>query len=299
MVWEALGYYYVAVEAGEGGDGEDADSAETLWVDVQDVALGYVACQVTLCAALQAEECGGAGFELAFQGAAGDVGGLGRVFKQAVHNELILEGAFFHAAAWGVAAVEAHEQVLEGCALEIGLRGYHIAGNGVVYIQQGGGYTACQVAEVLAQGAVDVHFAGHWDTARCQAGVDVAGDEPERFLKRRPALVCEDAVAAGAEVCLVEPCEGKLKSGELGQEVGVSVTRAEFLCHVLSDGCDLRVILIYCVVEDEEVEFAVLHYFHAEVVEWLDGGVAGVEVLRARAECEYLDVEYAENHPGY
>ena len=144
------------------------------------------------------------------------------------------------------------------------------------------GSSVAQVADVLAQGAVDVDLAGDRDAARGQPRVDVAGDEAEIALESRPALVGEDAVLRRAEVRLHELEQGHLELGQLVEDVGVVVAGAEFLGHVGGDGLDLGIAL--GLAEDVvEVELAVLHDLDAEVVEGLDRRVAGQEVLRPRA----------------
>ena len=75
--------------------------------------------------------------------------------------------------------------------------------------------------------------------------------------------------------------------------IRVAALRAELCRHVGDDVLDARVVLVGAV-GDEQVELGVLLNLDAEVVERLDRGVAGEEVLRARAECDDLEVLEAE-----
>ena len=99
-----------------------------------------------------------------------------------------------------------------------------------------------------------------------QARIDVAGDEAEIGFVGRPALVGENAVVRGAEVCLHEFRQGDFVLGQFFQEVGIGVAGAEFLGHVRGHGLDLRRAL--GLEEDVvEVELGVFHDLDAEVVE--------------------------------
>ena len=77
--------------------------------------------------------------------------------------------------------------------------------NGVVDIQQGDLVAGNAQADVLAQSAVNIHLAGHWDALGHQAAVNIARNKAEGLGERRPALIGESHILAGAFVFL-SPC---------------------------------------------------------------------------------------------
>ncbi len=186
--------------------------------------------------ALQAVEGDLAGGDVALQGAAGEVGVGAGGLQQAVLDELVLHGPVgAQLAAGGVAAVEAHEGVGElvvvaELALDLGL--VHGGGHGVVDVQQGDGVAGDAHADVLGEGAVDVHLAGHGDAPGGQAGVDVAGLEAELAGEGRPTFVGKGHILAAALVVLRPVQQGQLKLGHALQHVGVVLALAHFLGHV-------------------------------------------------------------------
>ena len=76
----------------------------------QHFALRHVGLQLAIAGGMQAIEGDIAGGDVAFQGAAGDVG-FSAAFQAAVHDQLILHFAPGQPAQGGVAAMEAHEQI--------------------------------------------------------------------------------------------------------------------------------------------------------------------------------------------
>ena len=89
----------------------------------------------------------------------------------------------------------------------------------------------------------------------------------------------------------------QLKLRHAGQQVGVVVPLAHFGGHVGADVGDAGVIGVFFV-GDEQVELAVFLHFDAELIQPLDGRVAGKEVLRAGAEGDDLEVLHAEHRAG-
>ena len=92
--------------------------------------------------------------------------------------------------------------------------------------------------------------------------------------------------------CPVE--ERQLKLRHAFEHIGVVFALAHFLLHILADGGDARVARV-CLVGDEQVEFGVFLDLHAELIQALDGRVAGEEVLRARAEGDDLQVLHTDD----
>ena len=196
--------------------------------------------------------------------------------------------------------MEAHEGVGElvvvaELAPDLGL--VHRGGHGVVDVKQGDGVTGDAHADVLGEGAVDVHLAGHGDAPGGQAGVDVAGLEAELAGEGRPTFVGKGHILAAALVVLRPVQQGQLKLGHALQHVGVVLALAHFLGHVgahIRDAGIFRVLLV----GDQQVQLGVLFNLHAQVVQALDGGVAGEEVLGPGAKGDDLQVLNADDGPG-
>lgn len=295
VVGEVFADQDVAVEAGEVRDGKDADGAEALGVNVKDIALRDIADELAVGIALQAEEGGGSGLELAFQGAAGDVRLFGRIFHQPVHNELIFHAAVFHAAGGGIAAMEAHKQVFGLGAFQIHFGFEHIGGDGIVDIEQGNSFIAGQQAKVFAERAIHINLAGGGNAAGRESGIDIAGHKAESLFKCGPAFIGKSGILAGAKIGRSKAAQRDLKAGEFGQQVGIGIACAQFRGHFAHGGSDGRIALFDILVEQQHVQLAVFHDFHAEVVEGLDGTIAGEEVLGPRAESEDLQTEHAQD----
>ena len=99
--------------------------------------------------------------------------------------------------------MEAHEGVLDIVVeLTLDILVIDILGHGVVDIQQCHSILGNAGTDVLAQRAVDIHFAGHGDAAGGQTGIDIAGLKAEGFGESGPALVGKDNILSGALVLL-------------------------------------------------------------------------------------------------
>ena len=193
---------HMAVETAHFGDGKDADAAEGLGGHRQDFALGDVGPQLPVAGALETEEGDVAIGNVALQSAAGEVRGAA-VFQQAVLDELVLHAALLQLAKGSVAAVEAHEGVSE-LVLASGGNAFliEVFRHGIVDIQQGHGIAADAEADVLAEGAVDIHFTGYRNAPAHHAAVHIAGLKAEFLGESGPALVSKSHVLTGAFVLL-------------------------------------------------------------------------------------------------
>ena len=192
--------------------------------------------------------------------------------------------------------METHEGILERVVLRaLDVCFEEIFRHGVVDVEQRDGILRDAEPDVLGEGTVDVDFAGDGDAARDEAAVDVARLEAELRRESWPALVGKRDVLARALVLFHPVHERQLILCHARQEIRIWVAAfgAELCRHVGDDVLDARVILVRTV-GDEQIEFRVLLNLDAEVVERLDRGVAGEEVLRARAECDDLEVLEAE-----
>ena len=91
--------------------------------------------------------------------------------------------------------------------------------------------------------------------------------------------------------------QGQLKLGHALQHVGVVLALAHFPGHVgahIQDAGIFRVLLV----GDQQVQLGVFLNLHAQVVQALDGGVAGEEVLGPGAKGDDLQVLNADDGPG-
>jgi len=191
---EALLDEHMAVEAAHFGDGEDADAAEGIRSGGQDLALGDIGPEAPLAGALKAEEGDVTVSNVTLQSATGEVGGAA-VFQQAVLDELVLHAALLQLAKGSVAAVEAHEGVSE-LVLASGGNAFliEVFRHGIVDIQQSHRIAADAEADVLAEGAVDIHFTGYRNAPAHHAAVHIAGLKAEFLGESGPALVSKSHV---------------------------------------------------------------------------------------------------------
>ena len=171
----------------------------------------------------------------------------------------------------------------------------HVVGHGIVDVQQRDRVLADAGADELAEAPVDVHLAGHGDAHARQAAVHIAGHETELGLESGPAFPGDGHVLAVSPVGLDPVKQGQLVLGQLGQDLGLLVAGAQLLLHLLHLGGDPLVPLV--LLEGlEEIQLGVLLNLHAQVVELLDGRVAGQEVQGPGAEGD--DFQAAQSHDG-
>ena len=193
--------------------------------------------------------------------------------------------------------MEAHEGVGElvvVSALDLLLP--HLGRDGVVDVQQGHGVAGHTSPDVLAECAVDVNLAGHGNATGRQPGVDVAGFEPELTGERGPAFVGEGHVLAAALVVLRPIEEGQLELGHALAQIGIVAALAHFLGHFRTDGRDPGVACVLLVAH-QQIQLGVLLDLHADLVQALDGGVAGEKVLGTGAEGDDLQVFHTDDRP--
>ena len=198
----------------------------------------------------------------------------------------------------GVAAVEAHEGVMQGVVvLALDVLVIDVFRNAVVDIQQGHRVAGQAGADVLAQRAVDIHFAGDRDTAGSQAAVDIAGLEAELGREGGPALVGKGHILPGALMSFRPVEQGQFKLGHAVEHVRIILAFAHFLGHIGGDFSDALVAGVLFVA-DQQVQLAVLFDFDAQLIQALDGGVAGEEVLGTGPEGDDLQVLEAYDDAG-
>ena len=299
VVRVALLNEHMTVEAAHLRDGEDADAAEAARMYRQDLALGDVAAQITVGIALQAVERDLACCKIGLERAAGKIRLRACRFEQTVLNELVLDRAVSAELAGGrVAAVEAHEGIRQGIlelALDLSLK--QAGRDRVIDVQQRHGIVRNARADVLRQRAVDIDLAGHGDAARGQTGIDIARLEAELLREGRPALVGKRDILARALVALGPVEQRQLKLRHAFEHIGVISALAHFLLHILTNGGNTRIARMG-LVGNEQIQLGVLLDLHAQLVQALDGRVAGEEVLRTRAEGDDLQILHADNGTG-
>lgn len=112
MMRVVVGNQNMAVEAIHFWNGEDADAAKRAGGNRQNLTLGHIGPEAALCRSLQPVEGNLAGQNIPFQSAAGDVR-LAVRLETALHDELMLHRCALQAAGGGVAAVKAHEGLVQ------------------------------------------------------------------------------------------------------------------------------------------------------------------------------------------
>ena len=193
--------------------------------------------------------------------------------------------------------MEAHEGILDVIGELAGdILIIDIFGHGVVDIQQRDGVTGDAGADVLAEGTVDIHLAGHGDAPGSQAGVDIAGLEAELLRESGPALVREGHVLPGALVGLRPVQQRQFELGHPLQQVWIGVL-PHLRLHVRHHAGDTGVPGMG-LVRHQQVQLGVFLHFHAQLIKALDGGVAGKEVLGPGAEGDDLQILHADDGPG-
>ena len=194
--------------------------------------------------------------------------------------------------------MEAHEGIGQ---LVIELAGdvliINVLGHAVVDVQQGDGVAGGAHTDVLGQGTVNIDLAGHGDAAAGKAGVDVARLKPELRRESGPALIGKSNILFAALVVLGPVEQGQLKLRHAGQQVGVIVPFAHLGGHVGADVRDARVARMLFV-GNEQVKLGVFLDLNTQLIQTLDGGIAGEEVLRARAEGDDFQITHAQNGAG-
>ena len=299
VVGEALLNEHMPVEPAHLVNGKHPDAAEACGCDRQNLALGNVGTEIALRVTLQTVERDIARGDVAFQRAAGEVGIGSFRLKETVLDELVLDRAVgAHLAAGRIAAVEAHKGVGQGVIeLALNLLFPHLRRDGVVDVEDGDGILGDAGADVLGERAVDVDLAAHGNAAGSQTGVHIAGLKAELLRESGPALVGKGDVLARALVLLRPVEQGQLKLRHALQKLGIIAALAHLGGHVRANSGD-ALIAIMSLVADQQVKLGVLFDLHAELVQALNGRVAGEEILRARSEGDDLQVLQSDDDPG-
>ncbi len=196
--------------------------------------------------------------------------------------------------------MEAHEGVAQAVGeLTLDIRRVEVRGDRVVDVEQGDRLAGDAGADVFAHRAIDIHLAGHGVSLGSHAAVDVAGLEPELLGERGPALVGKYDILARAAVLLGPIEQGELKLRHAGQQVRIAVAAgAQLGGHVLHHSGNARVAMMG-LVGHQQIQLGVLLDFDAQVIEALDGRVAGEEILWARPEGDHLEGGKPDERPRH
>ena len=138
--------------------------------------------------------------------------------------------------------MEAHEGVMQGVVvLALDVLVIDVFRNAVVDVEQRHRVAGQAGADVFAQRAVDIHFAGYRDPAGSQAAVDVAGLETELGREGGPALVGKGHILPGALVGFRPVEQGQFKLSHALAHLGIILAFAHFLGHIGGDFSDALV----------------------------------------------------------
>ena len=191
--------------------------------------------------------------------------------------------------------MEAHEGILVRIG-EFALDGLpvHILGDGVVDVEQGNCVLRNACPDVLAQRTVDVDLTGDRDAAAGETAVHIAGNEAELGLESGPAFSCDGDILAVASVLFDPVKERQLILGQLLKNLRLLVACAKLCSHIGSyfRNAGIAGMLVKCL---KKIQLRVLLDFNAQVVELLDGCVAGKEIQRSRTEGDDLEVGQADH----
>ena len=198
----------------------------------------------------------------------------------------------------GIAAVEAHEGIRElVVVLALDVLVVNVGGHGVVNVQQGYSVGADAQADVLAQGAVDIHLAAHGDAPAHQAAVHIAGLKAKLAGEGRPALVRKGHILPCTLVLLRPVQQGQLKLRHAAVEILVIGALAHFLDHLRAYVINAGI--VFMLLEGhQQIQLGVFLNFHAQLIQALDGSIAGEEVLGPRSEGDDFEVLHANHRAG-
>ena len=161
--------------------------------------------------------------------------------------------------------------------------------NGVVDIKKRYGIFGYACTDVLGKCAVDIYFTGYRNTAAGETAVNVARLETEGLGECRPALVGKCNVLTCALVLLSPVKKRELELSHTLVHLRIVAAFAHFLSHVFADSRDTGIVRM-CLVSYEQVKLRVLLNLNADLIETLDGSVAGEEILRSGTEGNNLKV---------
>ena len=174
----------MAVEAPHLRNGKDSDGAKGSCCYREYLAFRDVSTKLIVCRALKAVEGNLSGSDVSLQSSLSHLLGKG-----AGHDHLVLHLAEGQLFGGGIAAVEAHECILQGIGefvLDILLE--EILGNCIVNVQKCYRILADHCADELAESAVNVNLTGNRDSLGSQTAVHIARHKSELGLEGRPAF---------------------------------------------------------------------------------------------------------------
>ena len=214
-------------------------------------------------------------------------------------NELVFHGTVSaHLAGRRITAVEAHKRIgklIIELALDLFFK--EACGNRVVDIQKSDCIFGDAGSDVLAQGTVNIHFAGYRNTPGSQTGVHIAGLKAELLRECRPAFICKSNILACTLVLLCPVKQSELKLCHTLQHIGIISALAHLVLHIFAYSGD-SLITGVGFVGDKKVKLGVLLDLNAEFIQAFDRRIAGKEVLRAGTESDDLQILDADYGTG-
>ena len=279
----------MAVKSSHFVDGKNSNAAEGTCGNREYLALCNVCRKLSVSCGLETEEGYLRGNDIALESTSCDIRLLIRL-QTSVHDELILHLAGGKLLCGGVSAVEAHECVcmsISELALDVIL--VNVRRNSVVDIKQSYRIIGNALSYVLAYSSPDIYLAGNGNASSRKAAVNIAGNEAELCLERRPALVCEDNKFSFALVLLSPVKESYLILSKLGKNAGHLVALSQLLSHFGNDLFDpcIACMSIEC---GKQVKLGVFLYLSAQIVDSCNRCVAGKEVLGTGAKGDDLEL---------
>ena len=194
--------------------------------------------------------------------------------------------------------MESHERILSGIiesALDILFK--HIFRHGIVDVKQGYRIAAHHSSDEFAQRPVDIHLAGYRNALGSQAAVHITRHEAKLGLKRRPALASDRYVFVVSLMFFHPVFQRQLVLCQLRKNLRLLIAFSQFLFH-LPDNAGNPLIPVMLMKGLEQIQFRILLDLHPQVIQLLDGGIAGKEIQRPWPEADDLQIAQSYDSPG-
>ena len=119
---------------------------------------------------------------------------------------------------------------------------------------------------------------------------------PEILLESGPALIGKGGIFGSAQICLQVLFQRGFVLRKLQVEIGIGIPFPQFSRHFFGDALHFGASVLG-LNQIVEIEFAVLHDLHAEIIERLNRSVAGQEIKRPGTERNDFEIAYAFHGP--
>ena len=194
--------------------------------------------------------------------------------------------------------MERHESIVKNIRIrEFTLDAFivHILRNRIVDVKKCNRSTGNASSNIFRKRAENINFAGNRNSAGSKAAVHIARLKSEFLRKCRPAFVCENCIFFAAFVCFnpVKKCKFKLCHAWKKIREVVSA-RTKLFFHVSDNFWNSFVVFVGAVC-NKKVKFRIFLNFNSNVIKSLDWRIASKKVLRARSECDKLEIFKTDN----